>query len=314
VTELLTPKLRVTWHRTRVDGRAAAYLEAGEGRTVVFLHGWGLSHRAYRDPVRRLAALGVRVLAPALPGFSGTAGLPGKDTTLHSYADWVIGFLDAVDVRDPVLLVGHSFGGGVATLVAHDHPKRAGALVLVNAIGGAAWTQDGELVRPMAERPLWDWGIHFSRDFRSPKSLSRVLPVVMAEAIPNFVLDPRAFLRSARLARYADLTTELSTLQRRGTPVVVVWARRDGVLTEASLDALRGALRDAPAISVKGGHNWLLADPKSFGEVMTNVVDVAERARWLEPVGPVRRLWRRARARFPRRKRHRISDESPRSE
>lgn len=278
---------------------------------MVFLHGWGLSHRAYRDPVRRLASLGVRVLAPALPGFSGTAGFAGGECTLRSYSDWVVGFLDAVDVREPVLLVGHSFGGGVATLVAHDHPRRTGALVLVNAIGGGAWTHKGELVRPMTDRPLWDWGIHFSRDFGSAKSLSRVLPVVLSEAVPNFVLDPRAFLRSARLARYADLTTELAALQRRGLPVVVVWARRDGVLTDASLDSLRDALGDPESIEVSGGHNWLLADPKSFGEVMTNVVAVAERARWLEPAGPGRRAWRRVRARLPRRARVPISVDKP---
>lgn len=285
-----------------MDGRAAAYLEAGEGHTVVFLHGWGLSHRAYRDSVRRLAANSVRVIAPALPGFSGTAGLPADRCTLQDYAAWVIKFLDTVDVTDPVLLVGHSFGGGVAILVAHDEPSRVGALVLVNAIGGAAWAPDGELVRPMAERPLWDCGIHFSRDFGSPKSLTRVLPVILGEAVPNFVLDPRAFVRSARLARDANLTSELTTLHRRGLPVVVVWARRDEVLTGASLEALRGALGDAPAISVAGGHNWLLADPERFGEVMTNVIDVVERARWLEPVGRARRGWRRARALLPRRR------------
>jgi pimeloyl-ACP methyl ester carboxylesterase len=214
----------------------------------------------------------------------------------------VVAFLDAVDVTDPVLLVGHSFGGGVATLVAHHEPTRVGALVLVNAIGGAAWAPDGELVRPMADRPLWDWGIHFSRDFGSPKSLTRVLPVILAEAVPNFVLDPRAFVRSARLARDANLTSELTALHRRGLPVVVVWARCDEVLTGASLEALRGALGDAPAISVAGGHNWLLADPERFGEVMTNVIDVVERARWLEPVGRARRVWRRAKALLPRRR------------
>lgn len=285
---------RVTWHRRQVLGRSAAYLEAGEGRTVVFLHGWGLSHRAYRTPVKRLAATGVRVIAPALPGFSGTAALPDDECTLRGYADWLVAFLDAVDIDEPVLLVGHSFGGGVATLVAHDHPRRVGALVLVNAIGSAVWSDDGELERPMTERPLWDWGLHASRE------VSKVLPVVLTEAVPNLVLDPRAFIRSARLARDADLTDELAALGRRGLPVVVVWARDDGVLTDASLDVLRGAFGEANAISVTGGHNWLLTDPDRFGEIMTNVVEVAERARWLEPVGPLRRGLRRIRARLPR--------------
>jgi len=280
-----------------VDGRAASCLEAGEGPPVVFLHGFGLSHHAYRAPVRRLAATGVRVLAPALPGFGGTAALPAAAGDLHGYAGWVTAFLDAMRVKGPVLLVGHSFGGGIAIVTAHDHPARVGGLVLVNAVGGATWTHDGELVRDISERPLWDWGLRFSADVRSARGLARVLPVVVAEAVPNLVLDPRAFVRAARLARTADLTDELETLRRRGLPVVIVWSPHDQVVTEASVDALREALGDAPAISVPGGHSWLLADPEHFGEVMTNVVAVAERAHWLD-AGRVRHWWRRMRARL----------------
>jgi hypothetical protein len=61
---------------------------------------------------------------------------------------------------------------------------------------------------------------------------------------------------------------------------------------------LRDALRRAPTITVAGGHNWLIADPARFGEVMTNVVAVAERARWLDS-GRTRRWWRRVRAKVP---------------
>lgn len=288
------PRTRVRWRRLRVAGRAAACLEAGEGRTVVFLHGWGLSHRAYRDAVRGIAENGVRVLAPALPGFSGTAALPAADANLRGYAAWVAAFLDEMAIAEPVMLVGHSFGGGVGIVTAHDHPSRVGALVLVNAIGGAAWTRDGELVTTMADRPLWDWGLHFSADLSRPVQLAKVLPVVFSEALPNLVLDPRAFIHAARLARDADLTAELEVLHRRGLPVVVVWSPRDRIVTEASVEALCEALGDAPTISVAGGHNWLIADPAHFGEVMTNVVQVAERARWLEP-GRARRLLRRLR-------------------
>jgi len=287
-----TPKAWVRFHRRRVAGRSVSYLEAGKGRTAVFLHGWGLSHRAYRGAVKRLAARGMRVIAPAMPGFSGSGGLPSDECTLPGYAAWVVALLDELGVTEPVLLVGHSFGGGVAIVVAHDHPGRVGALVLVNSIGGAVWADDGELVKPMTDRPIWDWGLHLSRDLRGAVQLSRVLPAVLTEALPNIVLDPRSFWRSARLAREADLTDELEALRRRGLPVVVVWSPRDRVVTDASIEALRDALGDAPTISVPGGHNWLLADPEHFGEVMTNVVQVAERARWLEPAGPLRRWWR----------------------
>ena len=156
----------------------------------MLLHGWGLSHHVYRDAVRHLAEDGVRVLAPALPGFGGTASLPDARSDLRGYADWVAAFLDAMDVREPVLLVGHSFGGAVATVTAHAYRGRVGALVLVNAVGGAAWTRGDEGVRPMTDRPLWDWGWNFSLDVRNPRRMARVLPVVVSEALPNLAPRP----------------------------------------------------------------------------------------------------------------------------
>ena len=289
--------------RTQVGDGWASYVDVGTGRTVVFLHGWGAGHRAYRRSVKRLASTGVRVLAPALPGFSGTTALPAERASLDGYADWVVAFLDALGVEESVVVVGHSFGGGVAIMAAHEHPARVNGLVLVNSIGGGAWTGEGELVRPMAERPLWDWGLHLARDVRTPAQISRVLPVLLGAVIPNLVAEPRAFIRSARLARDADLTVELDVLRRRGLPVVVVWGRRDGVVTDASFRALCSALGDAATITVPGGHNWLLVDPDRFGEVMTNVVEVARQSRWLEPVGPMRRVWRRVVRRRRRRRR-----------
>ena len=187
----------MTEQRTTVSGRPACYFDAGRGRTVVLLHGWGLGHRAYRGSVTRLASSGLRVLAPALPGFSGTAALPPGDDSLRSYAAWVVAFLEALAVTEPVLLVGHSFGGAVAIVVGHDEPGRLGGLVLMNPVGGAAWTHDGARVRPMAERPLWDWGVHLARDFGTPRRLTRVLPVVLSAIVPNLLMAPHALVRSA---------------------------------------------------------------------------------------------------------------------
>jgi len=127
---------RLVWKRTTVEGRLALYGEAGEGLPVVFLHGWGLGQHAYRRPLKRLVQLGCHVWAPALPGFGGTADLPGDDFSLAGYATWLDEFLRVVDLDEPAVVVGHSFGGGVAIKLAHDFPERVRSLVLVNSIGG----------------------------------------------------------------------------------------------------------------------------------------------------------------------------------
>lgn len=263
-----------SWQRTTVDGRPASYAVVGEGPPVVLLHGWGLTHHTYRRVLTSLAERGFAVWAPALPGFGGTAELPERDFSLSGYARWVAAFLDAVGVTGRVTLVGHSFGGGVAIQTAHDHPQHVGRLVCVNSIGGSAWTTGRGVVRSMAQRPLWDWGLHFQADLWPWRQATRVLPVILGDAVPNLLRNPRALWRVGYLARTADLTAELEELKERRLPVVVLWGRDDNVLPQASLTSLCEALGDPKVVTVDGRHSWLLSDPRAFGELMTNVLGV----------------------------------------
>src|SRR5437764_11069533 len=114
----------LVWKETTVSGRRAVYGVAGRGLPVLFLHGWGLGQHTYKRALKRLVHLGCQVFAPALPGFGGTADLPDRQTTFEGYAHWVDDFLRAVGVTEPVFLVGHSFGGGVAIKFAHDYSDR----------------------------------------------------------------------------------------------------------------------------------------------------------------------------------------------
>lgn len=286
---------RLAWKRTTVDGRTALYGVAGDGLPVVFLHGWALGQHSYRRALKRLVRLGCRVYAPALPGFGGTADLPARRFSFGGYAEWVEQFLDAVGVHEPVFLIGHSFGGGVAIKFAHDFGARVRYLVLVNSVGGSTWTSAGSTVRSMAERPLWDWGVHFPGDVLPLTQFRRVLPVLLEDAVPNAVRNPRALWRVAQLARRADLTPELEALKARKLPVVVLWGDKDQIIPRASFDALCQAIGTEGEV-VQGNHSWLLADPDAFGEVMTNVVGIARMAWEMEAAekpGLVSRLRRR---------------------
>lgn len=262
----------LSWRRTLVDGRSARYGVGGSGPPAVFLHGWGLGHRSYERALRRLVALGLQVHAPALPGFGGTADLPAEELSVAGYARWVLAFMDEVGIASPAVLIGHSFGGGVAIRTAADAPERIATLVVVNSIGGSAWSRRGGVVRSMAERPFWDWGLHLQADLWPVRQATRVLPVVLGDALGNVLRNPRALWRVGRLAATADLTGELELLKRRRVPVVVLWGDSDRVIPEASFASLRTALGEPRVLTVPGSHSWLLADPAGFGEVMTNVV------------------------------------------
>jgi pimeloyl-ACP methyl ester carboxylesterase len=260
------------WRDVVVGGHRTRYLVGGHGPTVVFLHGWGLAHSTYRRSLDHLAANGVRVYAPAMPGFGGTRELSDAEFTLAGYARWVSDFIRAVGIEEPVTMVGHSFGGGVALRTAYDFPSQVARLVLVNSIGGSAWATGGGVVKAMRQRPIWDWGLHLPADVLPNRQVSRVLPVILRDAVPNVIRNPRAVWRAGTIVRGADLTNELEELKARRLPVVIIWSKRDNVIPAAATQSLRSALGDPRCITVEGNHTWLLSDPRQFGEIITNVV------------------------------------------
>jgi pimeloyl-ACP methyl ester carboxylesterase len=265
--------VQLRWHRTTLDGRPVYYGDAGEGPPLVFLHGWGLTARSYARALPTIAASGARVIAPALPGFGRSAPLEGE-YTFEKLARWVDDLLDHLGVDQPAALVGHSFGGAVATAIAWYHPERARALVLVNSVGGSVWKTGGRRgARSLSDRPLWDWGLRLPSEF-SGRDYRKVLPVVLRDLVGNAMTNPRALWRAADLARRADLREELTALAESSLPVSVLWGSEDNVVPEATFLALCDAAGAPGDIIEDAGHAWLLADPEGFGELVTNSLSV----------------------------------------
>jgi pimeloyl-ACP methyl ester carboxylesterase/predicted amino acid-binding ACT domain protein len=259
------------WCTLDVDDRRASCAIGGQGLPVVFLHGWGLGHRAYQSALRDLVARGCRVYAPALPGFGGTIELPGTQRTIEGYSTWVRAFLDAIGINEPALIVGHSFGGGVAIRVAHDAPERVRQLVLINSVGSPTGSGGALAARPY-DRPPWEYGVQFVKGLWS-RDACRIMQAVREDVVRNIVVNPWALLEIGTLARRADLTAELAELRRREVPILVLWSESDGVLPRGSFDALCAAIGTDGRV-LPGGHSWLLANPRALAEVLDNVVQV----------------------------------------
>ena len=101
----------------------------GEGPVrVVWLHGWGRSSADFAAAGERLARLGVASVAFDLPGF-GASPLPPSPVGARGYAALLAPLISAVSDEAP-LVVGHSFGGRVALVLASHHPERVAGLLL----------------------------------------------------------------------------------------------------------------------------------------------------------------------------------------
>ena len=98
--------------------------------TIAILHGWGASSKSFLETKQLLEDEGFDVKVPDLPGFNDKP-LTKNPMTFEDYVSFVKDFIG----KEPVILLGHSFGGRIAIRVAREYPKLVNKLILTGASG-----------------------------------------------------------------------------------------------------------------------------------------------------------------------------------
>jgi pimeloyl-ACP methyl ester carboxylesterase len=107
------------------------YREAGEGKPVVFVHGYLVDGRLWDGVVDRLSGR-CRCLAPDWPmGAHRVAMRPEADLSPPGIASLIASFLEALDLSD-VTIVGNDSGGAMSQVLVTSRPERIARLVLTN--------------------------------------------------------------------------------------------------------------------------------------------------------------------------------------
>jgi len=99
--------------------------------TFVLIHGGVQGGWVWERVITLLRAAGHEAYAPTLTGCGERAHLLTRDVGLEAHVQDVVNFLEDEDLRD-VILVGHSYGGTVVTVVADRARDRIVHLVIVD--------------------------------------------------------------------------------------------------------------------------------------------------------------------------------------
>ena len=155
-----------------VDGTTMAYVDAGEGPPVVFLHGNPTSSYLWRNIIPHLSGA-YRCVAPDLIGMGDSDKLvesgPGSYTFVQHRAH-LDALLDHLDLGDDVTLVIHDWGSALGFDWARRHEARVRGIAYMEAI-----------VMPVE----WsDW----------PDAARGVFEAMRSEAGESIVLDKNIFV------------------------------------------------------------------------------------------------------------------------
>ncbi len=279
--------------RSAPDGltyvRTGAYLTryvtwGGGGSPVVLVHGAFESADTWQPTARRLAA-GHRVYALDLAGFGYTQR--SGHYTLDDQVRQLLAFLDAFDLRKPVL-VAHSSGAAIAAEATLRAPQRVGGLLLLDgdalATGAGARSPLRYLVIPPYRITLLrlglssDWLIRTAYqqacgpacprlDAAGVDMWRRPFQVPGAEAAAWAMLDQGVpGLAPARLSQLAGLPL----------PKSVVFGAQDQVFaTDAAAQTARRIGAPPPTLIPGGHHLTMISNPDAVANAVTGLAPAA---------------------------------------
>jgi len=115
-----------------IDRLNINYIDEGNGRNVLLLHGWGANIQTMM-PIFNILKDKCRVVALDLPGF-GESDIPDKPWDSFDYAEFIKKFIDKIGIKD-IILFGHSHGGRISIILSSKYDNLIKKLILIDSAG-----------------------------------------------------------------------------------------------------------------------------------------------------------------------------------
>lgn len=249
--------------------------------TIVLLHGQPDSSASFWALRRALAERlpgGIRVLAPDRPGYGAN---PAPATDYPGNVAWLTGWLRRARAG-PTVLVGHSWAGGVAALLAAEAANGSGpaglaGLVLLASVGPSCLLRiDPVLAAPVLGDLIAFASLRLGRPIISRRAASVIIggqprqdrPFALASGLAmrsrpvwrSFLIEQRSLLR--------DLPAINQALGQIRTPTQVISGLQDPVIPARTALELRAAIADAAGHQIAGGHDLQLRQPEQVAELV----------------------------------------------
>jgi 2-hydroxy-6-oxonona-2,4-dienedioate hydrolase len=231
------------------------WLERGEGKPIVLLHGlmgrmdhWDSTLQALA-PIGRPIAPDVSILDEAL-----------RDPSVGGLTEHVRAFLDAIEIQTAVV-GGNSLGGHLALELALRAPQRVNGLILTGSSGlersfnrGVPHVPTAEFVRQKMEEIFYD--------------TSLVTPA-WVEAVRRTLTTRPLARRIVQVARSAKRSNLESRLGQIGAPTLVVWGKDDRITPPEVAERFAALIPKAELVFIANcGHAPMLEQPSVFNAVV----------------------------------------------
>lgn len=132
-----------------MDVAPASNYSVTANKTAVLLHGGNFCSVTWSDTARNLSAAGYRVILPDDIGFCKSQKPLGYSYSVDQQAMNIKSLLTALNITDPVTIMGHSMGGMISARFGLMYPDSVHQLLLVDPLGLEDWVGKGVAFVPV---------------------------------------------------------------------------------------------------------------------------------------------------------------------
>jgi len=250
-------------YKSTIDGLSIFYRIAGDenNQPIIFLHGWGARIDSFgpyvgTTGVIKELAKHFYVFAPELPGLL-RSDAPKVVWNYEQFAEIIYKLANLLSWK-PSIVIGQSFGGGVATAFAKSYPNFTKVLVIVDSV--------------VSNRPknsylklLYAWAKFRKKTFPSPfvPKLIKKLLINLYFGTPMKFIDDKN-INDKIIMGDVDLTRNLVVdYNQLKTPLIIVWGDKDTWVTPISrAKEIHNEVQGSKLIVEEGGHSVLYLKPK----------------------------------------------------
>jgi haloalkane dehalogenase len=240
------------------------WTDLGRGDPVILLHGIPTWSYLYNEVIPLLAET-ARVVAPDFLGHGYSDKRDFFDRSLRAQTDMILRFMDRLDLAR-ASFVGHDTGGGVALIMAIEHPERIDRLVLTNAVAYDSWPIDDMIA---LGNPNWRG--------KTPREIADFLASGLPDGIHNKDRLTQAF-KTGIVAPYSDEEGKISIIRnasalntnhttmlvaRHGeiaAPTLCLWGVHDPWQTIRDGERLAREIPNARLVRVENASHWIPHD------------------------------------------------------
>lgn len=224
--------------------------QAGDGSTVVLLHGLFAQKEQWNTYVCQLAEAGYNVLAPDLPGFGASSGFSLSDYSLTQQAALLQGLITQLGIEH-LHIAGNSMGGAIAALWAEQHPHHVRSIAFIGApMGVVTWSPQVQTAilagtHPFMPRTLSEFdqqmGLLFAQPPVLPDEFKHRLIAGYQESIEHY----RQVWDIVNLDACLSIATDLNDL-----PTLILWGEGDAIFNIEGAAVLAERLPQAQRVDV----------------------------------------------------------------